>query len=84
MRASMPGGETKALLIVLCGLPGSGKTTLARRLAAELPAVRLCPDEWLAKLGVDLYDEGARERLEGQFEAPYPGERALFDAPRSP
>lgn len=57
----------KALLIVLCGLPGSGKTTLARRLAAELPAVRLCPDEWLAKLGIDLYDEGARERLEALF-----------------
>ncbi|MFG1706051.1 AAA family ATPase [Nonomuraea sp. M3C6] len=51
-------------LILLCGLPGSGKTTPAKRLAAELPAVRLCPDEWLAHLGIDLYDEEARDRLE--------------------
>lgn len=54
-------------LILLCGLPGSGKTTLARRLAHAVPAVRLCPDEWLAELGVDLFDEGTRDRLERRF-----------------
>ncbi|MEM8494527.1 MAG: ATP-binding protein [Planctomycetota bacterium] len=34
-------------LHVICGLPGTGKTTLAKRLEAELPGVRLCPDEWI-------------------------------------
>jgi predicted kinase len=54
-------------MILLCGLPGSGKTTLAKRLASEVPAVRLSPDEWLLDLGVDLFDEPFRERLERRF-----------------
>ncbi|MFE0465410.1 AAA family ATPase [Kitasatospora sp. NPDC058965] len=56
--------RTGPRLILLCGLPGAGKTTLATRLAADLPAVRLCPDEWLASLALSLYDEAARDRLE--------------------
>jgi predicted kinase len=51
-------------MILMCGLPGAGKTTVARRLAAELGAVRLCPDEWLTDLGFDVFDESARDRVE--------------------
>jgi predicted kinase len=55
---------TEARLMLICGLPGSGKTTLAKQLALETPAVRLCPDEWKHDLGIDYYDEQSRIRLE--------------------
>ena len=57
--------ETAPRLALLCGLPGAGKTTLGRRLEAALPALRLSPDEWLTDLRQDLFDEAARERVEG-------------------
>jgi predicted kinase len=48
----------------MCGLPGAGKTTLARELAHARRAARLSPDEWLDGLGIDLWDLQARDRLE--------------------
>ena len=39
-----------ATLFLMCGLPGSGKTTLARRLERERHALRLTPDEWIVRL----------------------------------
>jgi len=36
-----------ATLYLLVGLPGAGKTTKARRLEVEVPALRFTPDEWL-------------------------------------
>ena len=53
--------------MLLCGLPASGKTTLARELADAYDAVRLNPDEWELALGVDPFDEGFQVRLEAQF-----------------
>jgi predicted kinase len=54
-------------LVLICGLPGSGKTTVAKRLAREFPALRLPGDEWMAHLAIDLWDEDARDRLEKLF-----------------
>ena len=49
---------------MICGLPGSGKTTLARALERYVRAIRLRPDEWMADLAIDLWDEAARGRVE--------------------
>lgn len=37
-------------LYLTCGLPGSGKTTLAKRIEQETSALRLTGDEWMHKL----------------------------------
>jgi predicted kinase len=54
----------RARLIVICGLPGSGKTTLARALEDRHRAVRFAPDEWMDALCIDLYDEERRAKIE--------------------
>lgn len=54
----------RARLVVICGLPGSGKTTLAIDLARSMPAVRMCPDDWMAASGIDLWNSAARGRIE--------------------
>lgn len=51
-------------LIIVCGLPGSSKTTLAKALEAKLHAVRFAPDEWMDALSLDLYDEERRGKIE--------------------
>ena len=51
-------------LIIVCGLPGSGKTTHAKQLEVRLPAVRFCPDEWMDALSLDLWDEARRQKIE--------------------
>ena len=51
-------------LIIVCGLPGSGKTTHAKQLEGNLRAIRFCPDEWMDMLEINLYDGNARERIE--------------------
>ena len=51
-------------LIIVCGLPGSGKTRLAKALENRLRAVRFSPDEWMGALSLNLYDEEMRGKIE--------------------
>ena len=55
-------------LHLTCGLPGAGKTTLAREIERDHRALRLTTDEWLLRLfGDDITpaeNELYRERLE--------------------
>ncbi len=54
-------------LVLICGLPASGKSSLARELAPKIQAIRLDKDEWATQLGADLWDEDFRVRLEQQL-----------------
>jgi predicted kinase len=46
--------ESKPLgrLIFVCGLPGAGKTTLAKSLKNRLHAIRFSADEWMEALSL--------------------------------
>ena len=39
-----------ATLHFLAGRAGAGKTTLARQIASEAPAILICEDEWMSRL----------------------------------
>jgi predicted kinase len=56
-----------ARLILTCGLPGAGKTTLARQLAADRSAVRLTKDEWMWALGSSPWDAPIQAKVEREL-----------------
>jgi predicted kinase len=58
---------SEARLILTCGLPGAGKTTLARQVAADRSALRLTQDEWLIALGSNPWDASTREKVDHEL-----------------
>ena len=56
--------HSKPTLTLFCGLPGSGKTTLAKKLEAEGRGIRICTDEWQEYLDVDHSNEAFHEKLQ--------------------
>ena len=52
------------ILHLIYGLPCSGKTTLAKKMQSEHPALLLTPDEWMARIVGDGYNEEKREVVE--------------------
>lgn len=52
-------------LFLMVGHVGAGKSTRARELAAEWPAVRLTPDEWVMPLFGHPNGDGKRPIIEG-------------------
>ena len=60
----MSESQSPARLVIVCGLPGSGKTSHAKQVEQKLHAVRFCADEWMADLGINLWESEARQRIE--------------------
>lgn len=58
---------SEARLLLTCGLPAAGKTTLARQLAADRGALRLTQDEWLIALGSSPWDAPTREKVDHEL-----------------
>ncbi|MDA0270522.1 MAG: AAA family ATPase [Chloroflexi bacterium] len=54
----------KPTLHLICGLPGAGKSTLARQLERDLPALRLTKDEWMASIVGNGLSEPHRNAVE--------------------
>jgi predicted kinase len=58
---------TVAMLFLIVGLPGAGKTERAKALAAKHAALRLTPDAWMIPLFGDPQPAGKRDILEGRL-----------------
>src|SRR5690348_5585269 len=60
--------EMSPTMYLMVGLPGAGKTTIAKELARSQQALRLTPDEWhLPLFGQSLTAGGKRDILEGRL-----------------
>lgn len=54
-------------MFLMVGLPGAGKTTRAKELAAQYRALRLTPDAWMIPLFGQSDAGGKRDVLEGRL-----------------
>jgi predicted kinase len=63
----VPKDQRVAILILMVGLPGAGKTTRAKELATTHHALRLTPDHWMIPLYGDNMANGKRFVLEGRL-----------------
>lgn len=55
---------SKPRLILICGVIGAGKTTLAKRMESEGGGIRLSLDEWVLASGYALNDPSARKKID--------------------
>lgn len=55
---------SRGRLIIVCGLPGSGKTTRAIAIAGQTGGTRFSPDDWMEALAIDIWDADRRTRVE--------------------
>ncbi|NHA67161.1 ATP-binding protein [Phycicoccus sp. CMS6Z-2] len=54
-------------MFLVVGLPGAGKTTVARRLETERRALRLTKDEWVKALAGPEHPEAVSDVVEGRL-----------------
>ena len=59
--------QSVPILILMVELPGAGKTTRARELAATHRALRFTPDDWMIPLFGDNMADGKRFVVEGRL-----------------
>jgi len=60
-------GVGPALVFLIVGLPGAGKTTRAKELETSASALRLTPDEWQIALFGDQNPPDKRDLVEGKL-----------------
>jgi tRNA uridine 5-carbamoylmethylation protein Kti12 len=61
--------QPQPTLILFCGLPGSGKATLAKQLEKQGRGIRICTDDWQDDLKMNHNDNGFHEKLQKRLYA---------------